>query len=40
MGEIANNTGYIYTIKCKDDEKLIYIGSTINLKRRLFILIS
>ena len=34
MGEIANNTGYIYTIKCKDDEKLIYVGSTINLKRR------
>ena len=28
------NTGYIYTIKCKDDEKLIYVGSTINIKRR------
>jgi hypothetical protein len=28
------NTGFIYTIKCKDDEKLIYVGSTINIKRR------
>jgi hypothetical protein len=32
--ESKYNTGYIYTIKCKDDEKLIYVGSTVNIKRR------
>jgi hypothetical protein len=32
--ENKQNTGYIYIIRCKDDEKLIYIGSTVNIQRR------
>lgn len=34
MSENKINIGYIYTIKFKDDEKFIYVGSTTNLKRR------
>ncbi len=34
MSENKINTGYIYTINYKDDDKLIYVGSTTNIKRR------
>ena len=34
MSENKINTGYIYTIRFKDDDKFIYVGSTTNLKRR------
>ncbi len=32
---IANTNFVVYTIQCKSDSELFYIGSTLDLKRRI-----